>query len=65
MPTPKLTYDGGSLMRPDTGALEDEEGVEYVEFHAECFREDGSWKPEVLDALRELLAWSTPTNSEN
>lgn len=64
MKTTEIFYDGGSLMNPDNGCvmetISDEKGNyvttrTLVVFTSFCFNSDGSWRPEVMTALRNLV----------
>ncbi len=48
-------WDGGSLGRPDYGALVDKHNEELVTFHASCFNDDGSFKKSILAELASII----------
>lgn len=50
----KLEYSGGNPWDSDFGQIV--AGTEqYVLFRPICFNEDGTWKPEVIDAMRSII----------
>ena len=52
-----LEYSGGNPWDEDFGQIiEPMTGTQYVRFNANCFDADGAFLPEVLAAIRSLMA---------
>ena len=66
----KIIYEGGSTRYPDEGVLLDQADREvFAKFYSNCFAHDGTWDPEVMKTLSQLVGeyygWKMPKREPN